>query len=101
MTELEAPLFRWLRDQREGLTESAERERFLPAAAAVDRSLERTDWLVDGRFTVADVICASVLQAGQTRGLLSEWPGLGAYVERALARPAYARAARIWDRPRS
>jgi glutathione S-transferase len=44
----------------------------------VDRSLERTDWLVDGRFTVAEVICASVLQAAQTRRLLSEWPGLGA-----------------------
>jgi glutathione S-transferase len=101
MSELEAPLLRWLRDLREGVTDSAERERFVPAAAAVDRSLGQTNWLVDGRFTVADVICASVLQTAQTRELLSQWPALGAYLRRALARPAYARAARIWDRPRS
>jgi glutathione S-transferase len=71
------------------------------AAAAVERGLEGTEWLVDTRVTVADVICASVLGTARTRGVLAQWPGLGGYVERALARPAYVRAAQIWDRPRS
>jgi glutathione S-transferase len=46
------------------------------------------------------VICASVLGGAQARGLLAEWPRLRAYVERCEARPAYAKAAAIWDRPR-
>jgi glutathione S-transferase len=59
------------------------------------------DWLVDGRFSVADVMFASVLQGADARGLLEAWPALEAYVQRAEARPAYARAAVISDRPRS
>jgi glutathione S-transferase len=101
MTELEAPMYRWIRDQSQGTTESPERERFADAAAAIESALVGGDWLLGRRFTVADVICASVLAGANSRDLLREWPAVRAYVERGEARPAYARAAAIWDRPRS
>jgi glutathione S-transferase len=101
MTELEAPLFRWIRGLREGATDSPERDRFAQAATALQSALGEHDWLLGGQFTVADVICASVLEGAHSRGILAEWPQLAEYVERSRARPAYARAAAIWDRPRS
>ena len=63
--------------------------------------LAERGWLVDDRFSVADVMCASVLQGRNTRRLLGPWPDLEAYVQRCEARPAHARAAAISDRPRS
>ena len=100
MTELEGPLFRWIRELGEGATDSAARDRFAQAAAALESALGDSDWLLEEGFTVADVICASVLAGAQSRELLADWPGLRSYVERSQARPAYARAAAIWDRPR-
>ena len=100
MTELEGPLFRWIRELGDGITDSPARQRFADAAAALEAALEG-DWLLGHRFTVADVLCASVLSGADSRDLLEPWPGLRAYVKRAEARPAYARAAAIWDRPRS
>jgi glutathione S-transferase len=101
MTELEAPLFRWIGELGEGTTGSPARDRFAQAATALESALGDRDWLVGGRFTVADVICASVLAGAHSRELLAEWPRLRAYVERSKARPAYANAAAIWDRPRT
>jgi glutathione S-transferase len=100
MTELEAPLFRWLREAAAGSTDPPSRERFADAAAAIETALEGRDWLLPEHFTVADVICASVLGGAHSRGLLAEWPGLQAYVERAEARPAFIEAAAISNQPR-
>ena len=101
MTEFEGPLFRWLGELREGTgEESASQQRFAAAATALEAALDGHDWLVDDRFTVADVMCASLLQGAHPRQLLDPWPGLCAYVERSETRPAYARAAAIFDRPR-
>jgi glutathione S-transferase len=101
MTELEAPLFRWIRELGEGTTDSPARDRFAQAATALESALGEREWLLDGHFTVADVICASVLAGAHSRVLLPEWPRLRAYVERSEARPAYVKAAAIWDRPRT
>jgi glutathione S-transferase len=101
VSELEAPLFRWIRELGEDVTDSPARDRFAEAAAAVQAALAEGDWLVDDRFSVADVMCASVLQGANARELLRPWPGLEAYVQRSEARPAYARAAAISDRPRN
>jgi glutathione S-transferase len=101
VSELEGPLFRWLRELGEGVTDSAAHDRFAEAAAAMQVVLAEREWLVDDRFSVADVMCASVLQGANARGLLKPWRALEAYVQRAEARPAYARAAAISDRPRS
>ncbi len=102
VSELEGPLFRWIREPGEGVGDTAAHDRFADAASAMESAvLAEHDWLVDDRFSVADVMCASVLQGANARGLLGPWPALEAYVRRGEARPAYARAAAISDRPRS
>jgi len=100
MTELEGPLFRWLAELRDGVTESPSQQRFTDAAGALEAALEGREWLLGDDFTVADVMCASLLEGAHSRQLLEPWPGLQAYVERSQARPAYGRAAVIFDRPR-
>ncbi len=100
VTELEAPLFRWIRELGEGATESPARDRFVQAARAIESALDDREWLLGAQFTVADVMCASVLQGAHSRALLRPWPGLEAYVQRSEARAACARAAAISDRPR-
>jgi glutathione S-transferase len=101
VSELEGPLFRWIGELGKGVTDSPAHDRFADAATAMQSALADRDWLVEGRFSVADVMCASVLQGADARGLLGPWPALEAYVRRSEARPAYARAAAISDRPRS
>jgi glutathione S-transferase len=101
VTELEAPLFRWIRELGEGTTHSAAHDRFAGAATAIEAALGQQDWLLNSHFTVADVMCASVLQGANSRELLRPWAGLEAYVQRSESRPAYARAAAISDRPRT
>jgi glutathione S-transferase len=101
VAELEAPLFRWIRELGEGTTESVSQDRFAQAAATIESALDRHDWLLGSQFTVADVMCASVLQGANSRELLGPWAGLEAYVQRSESRPAYAKAAVISDRPRT
>ncbi len=101
VTELEAPLFRWIRELGEGVTDSPAHDRFTAAAIAMQSVLADHDWLVQDRFSVADVMCGSVLQGANARELLRPWPELESYVQRGEARPAYARAAAISDRPRA
>ncbi len=100
VTELEAPLFRWVREAAENSGDTPSRERFAQAATALQTALDGRDWLLGDRFTVADVMCASVLGGAQSRGLLTDWPGLRAYLERAEARPAFVAAAAISNQPR-
>jgi glutathione S-transferase len=100
MTELEAPLFRWIRDAAEASADLSSRERFANAAAALQNTLHGREWLLGDRFTVADVMCASVLGGAHARGLLAEWPGLQTYVERGESRPAFIQAAAISNQPR-
>lgn len=63
------------------------RTRLVQLAAA----LGDKDWL-EGRFSAADLLMASVLMILHNTGLVAEQPRLAAYVERAKARPAYTRA---------
>jgi glutathione S-transferase len=101
VAELEAPLFRWISEIGDGSAESPARDRFIQAAGALESALGEHHWLLGDTFTVGDVMCASVLEGAHSRDLLAGWPGLRAYVERSQARPAYAKAAGISDRPRS
>ena len=68
---------------------------------ALESALSDGDWLLGAQFTVADVMCASVLQGADSREMLRPWPGLEAYLLRSESRPAYAKAAAISDRPRA
>jgi glutathione S-transferase len=92
MTELEAPLYRSFRAERDGVTDNPERERFEQAAAAFEKALDENEWLLGDRFSVADIVCVGVLGSAHTRGLLEPWPKLRAYVDRGEARPAHQAA---------
>jgi glutathione S-transferase len=92
MTELEGPLFRWVGEMREGTAENS-RERFAQAATALEAALGGAAWLFGDDFTVADLICVSVLGGAESRGLLEPWPGLRSYVGRGEERPAHQAAA--------
>jgi len=61
-------------------------------------AIDGRDWLA-GRFSVADIAMATVLRNIEGSGLLEERPVLMAYLERAIARPAFkaALAAQLAD----
>ena len=59
--------------------------------AHVEAVLRDRDWLVDDRFTAADLLMADVLRVPAVRAR-GDRPATEAYVERAIARPAFARA---------
>ena len=86
---IEAAIFREAQPER---AEKA-RGRFFKAAAAVEQSLGGDDYLVDGRFGVADVL-VSVAVSFTKRAQFPEPlpPVLEAYVTALFERPAYRRA---------
>ena len=92
MTELEPPVFQWLRARREGGGECEHAERYRAAAAVLDAALADREWLL-GHFSVADVICAGVAGITYRAELAFESERIRAYVERAHDRPANQRAA--------
>ena len=69
------------------------RGRFDGAAGAVSSALEGNDYLVGGRFTVADILIGSALAFTQRIGIADELPeNLREYVGRLMQRPARERA---------
>jgi glutathione S-transferase len=89
MTELEAPLYRWIADMRDGVTDSPASVRFADAAEAIASALSARQWLSGEQFTVADIVCVGVLGSAASRDLLEPWPVLRDYVKRGEARPAH------------
>jgi glutathione S-transferase len=77
MTELEAPLFRWIGELNDGVTESPAGNRFNQAAGALQAELGERDWLLGETFTVGDVICASVLEGATRQTCWLTGPGSG------------------------
>lgn len=59
--------------------------------AHMEAVLSQREWLVEGRFTVADLLMADVLRIPvvRTRG---ERPATEAYIQRLVARPAFEKA---------
>lgn len=53
--------------------------------------LKDRDWLTD-RFSVADILMATVLRGLQEEPILAQYPIVAAYLDRALARPAFQTA---------
>lgn len=54
--------------------------------------LAKREWLVDGRFTVADLLMADVLRQVNKFDGLANYPACHAFVARATARPAFKKA---------
>jgi len=57
----------------------------------LDAVLAERQWLVDGQFTVADILMADVLRLPKVLAA-GDFPSIRSYVERACARPAFKRA---------
>lgn len=54
--------------------------------------LAAREWLVDGRFTVADLLMADVLRQADKFDGLASYPACHAYVARVTARPGFKKA---------
>lgn len=54
--------------------------------------LGEREWLAAGRFTVADLLMADVMRQVAKLGELDNYPGMRAYMERVLERPAFRKA---------
>jgi glutathione S-transferase len=92
--ELEPPLIE-AAIYREAQPERAEkaRGRFFKAANAVAESLDGDEYLVDGRFGVADVLVSTALSFAARAKFPEPFPHvLDEYLTRLLERPAYQRA---------
>ena len=70
----------------------AARESLLEAADVLEKALEGHDYLVDDRFTVADVLVSGVLGAVRRLGVAELPSRLNAYLDAMDARPAKQRA---------
>jgi glutathione S-transferase len=92
MSELESSVFGWVRARRAQQDEAEPAERFAQVAAALAPAVTDRPYLLGDTFTVADVLCASILGTAFRRGLTEDDGPLRAYVARALERPANVRA---------
>jgi glutathione S-transferase len=97
MTELEPEVIEVFVARRAEDTERAGEAvgRFKDAAAVIEDALDDGDYLVGGRFTVADLVIAAVLLFGRRADLLTGFKAIDAYLERIEARPARQRAAAV------
>lgn len=62
----------------------------------LERRLENREWIACDAFTVADILLATVLRQIRKTDLMQPYPRVTAYLERALARPAWARALELY-----
>lgn len=58
----------------------------------LERGLEQGPWILGDHFSAADTLLGSSVNFAQVFGILPESPVLANYLERCLARPAYAAA---------
>ncbi|MFP5389990.1 MAG: glutathione S-transferase family protein [Gammaproteobacteria bacterium] len=77
----------WVAERRPALEEALHKR-----LASVEAWLQERDYLVEERFTVADILLAWELKLVDAVGALAPYPRLSAYYRRCTARPAYAKA---------
>jgi glutathione S-transferase len=92
MSELEPKFYDLRFAERRGKDPADAKATFEPIALAVQDAVTRREWLVGEKFTVADVMCASILARIAEFDLGPDFAPLRSYVERAHARPAKLRA---------
>jgi glutathione S-transferase len=98
MTELEAPLDVYAfhtadlpeKDRIQAIGPWA-RARFHAAAEVVEKELARSSFLAGERFSVADIVLASMMSWATRRALLGGFPHIRAHMTRMLDRPAARR----------
>jgi glutathione S-transferase len=96
MTELEVALLRAYveRNAEEPDAEAVTKvnARLERAAAAVARTLAEHDYLVEDRFTIADIVMGGVLESARRLDMMPDEPALLAYLTRLDGREAKQRA---------
>ncbi|MEO9469771.1 glutathione S-transferase family protein [Parasphingorhabdus sp.] len=60
---------------------------FRRGARAMNTYLETSDYLVDNRFSVTDIIASFTVQWGRSQGLIDDFGSLHAYLDRLSGRP--------------
>lgn len=95
MTELEKRVFDWLFASRRGDDVSEHASGFEPLRTALTNGLGDKQWLTGDAFTVADLLCGTMLANAYHRELLTDDGPLRSFAERAQARPAAQRAQAI------
>jgi len=98
MTELEQPLWRMARntflypeEERQPSDIAIASREFIAMAAILDRHMQGRDFIVGDRFSVADCVTAYLVDWGDHRGLIGDFPQLQAYLARMYARPTAPR----------
>jgi len=94
MTELERTMVSWgtARHREDEEAVAAARKRMAKIAAALEEGLDGNEYIVGGRFTIADVVLGGVLESARKYRLFPDSPVLLAYLERLDRRPAKQRA---------
>ncbi len=95
MTELEPAVIEAAFYEDDEARTAKGKERFRAAAEVLENELGDKEYLVGGGFTVADLVCGSVLTFAKRRDLLEDLPNCTAYMERVESRPARERARAI------
>ena len=92
MAEVEKRVFGWLFAKRKGddLTEHA--DGFASIADTLRYAVRHQTWLAGETFTVADILCASMIGNAFNREMLTEEGPLRDWAQRAQQRPASLRA---------
>ena len=94
MTEIELDLVETLVARRAEDKERIETatESFRDTAAVVEDALDDGDYLVGGRFTLADLVTGAVLLSARRHELVDGFPRIADYLARIEPRPARERA---------
>ena len=90
MTELERTMVSWgtARHREDEEAVAAARKRMAKIATALEEGLDGGEYIVGGRFTVADIVLGGVLESARKYKLFPDSPVLLAYLERLDGRPA-------------
>ena len=98
MTELEPPLTamaaerRKPEEQRDAAAITTASAKFTQAIRAIEPALRQGPWLAGASFSVADVVCGSVLLWARAMKVYSDLPAVDAYLARLKERPGWQRA---------
>lgn len=99
MTELEPAVIAWRRANRDGADETEPARRLRETAAALDAAVIGQPWLLGESFTILDIVIAKIWQPMLGTAIDGEFDDLSSYTQRALRRPAHAKADAIGREP--
>jgi glutathione S-transferase len=99
MTEAEPPLVQILQhtrflpeaDRSPAVIEKSSK-RFKTVASVIQDRLQGREYIVGNRFTAADIVLGGVVHFGDMLGQIGDHPGLQAYANRLMERPAAKKA---------